>query len=94
MPLKAEATFTIRHAAGLHARPLALFVQTTKKFQSAIKIRNATRGGAAVDAKSILSVLTLGVQQGHDIHLEAEGPDAEAALAAVAALVHTNFGEE
>ena len=85
-----ETTLTIRHKVGLHARPAALFVQAAKTFQSEIKV---TCGQRQANAKSILSVLTLGANQGAVLTVRAEGPDAEQALAALAALVEDNFGE-
>lgn len=86
-------TLTVTHPVGLHARPAARFVQTAARFQSRIEATNLTRGNGPVNAKSVLKVLTLAVQQGHQIRVQAEGPDAEAALAALRDLVESNFGE-
>ena len=86
-----EALLTVRHPVGLHARPAALFVKTAGRFSSQIQVRNVTRGLGPVDAKSILSVLTLGVEQSHQIHLRAEGRDEGEALDALVALVERNF---
>jgi phosphotransferase system HPr (HPr) family protein len=69
------------------------FVKTANKFQCEIMIRNLTTDGKFVNAKSILSVLTLGVNQGHKIFVEAEGEQAEEALTALNDLVNNNFGE-
>jgi phosphocarrier protein len=44
-----------------------------------------------VDAKSILGVLTLGVEQGHEIEMQVEGPDEDQAIAALEALIRSNF---
>jgi phosphotransferase system HPr (HPr) family protein len=49
--------------------------------------------GPVVNAKSILKVLTLGVQQNHQIRIEANGEKAEEALQALKALVDSDFGE-
>ena len=84
-----EITLTVHHEVGLHARPAALFVQTAKQFGSAIMV---THGEREANAKSILSVLTLGVDQGAVITLYAEGEDAGQALEALEALVEDNFG--
>jgi PTS system galactitol-specific IIA component len=86
-------TLTITHPVGLHARPAAKFVQTAARFQSRIEATNLTRGNGPVNAKSVLKILTLAVQQGHAIYLQADGPDARAALAALRELVEGNFGE-
>ena len=89
----AKTEVTVRHGVGLHARPASLFVKQASKFPCNITVRNATVDGKAVNAKSILSVLTLGVQQGHTIEIEADGVQADAALAALRQLVLDNFGE-
>lgn len=86
-----ESTLTVRHKVGLHARPAALFVQTAKKFNSDIRVSHDER---EANAKSILTVLTLGAEQGAVITIRAEGEDADEALAALTALVEDNFGEE
>ncbi len=92
--MKAETSLIVKNEVGLHARPAALFVKTANKFQSKILVRNITRDGKAVPAKSILSVLTLGVLCNHEIHLEADGPDAEEAIAALTRLIESDFAEE
>jgi phosphocarrier protein FPr len=84
---------TVNHKVGLHARPASEFVKTAKSFPCEIKVRNMTADGEAVNAKSILGVLTLGVLQGHIIEIEAEGPQTEDALQALENLVLGNFGE-
>ena len=82
----------VGHAAGLHARPAAVFVKEASGHTSKVRLRNLTHGTAWVDAKSILGVLTLGVDQGHEIELQVEGPDEERAVAALEALIRANFG--
>lgn len=89
----AEATIPVRHKVGLHARPAALFVQTAAKFMSKIKVKNLTTNGNFVDAKSIIMVLTLGVMKDHEVVIQTEGADADAALAALKLLIENNFGE-
>lgn len=88
-----ETTIRVRHKAGLHARPAALFVQTAAKFSSLIKVRNLTMSGNFVDAKSIIMVLTLGVMSGHEVIVQADGADADTAIEALKSLVEGNFGE-
>jgi phosphocarrier protein HPr len=84
----------VRNPSGLHARPAALFVRTAAGFRSAIRVRNLTRDGKDADAKSMLGVMTIGAARDHDIEITADGPDEEAALAAVAALIESGAGEE
>ncbi len=86
-------SFIIQNEVGLHARPAALFVQTAAKFKAKIRVRNTTRGTPFVEAKSILSVLGLGVAKGHHIELTAEGEDEQAALEMMAQLIESDFAE-
>jgi methionyl-tRNA formyltransferase len=85
-----EASLLVQHKVGLHARPATLFVQTAKKYKSTIV---AGKDGRQVNAKSILSILTLGARQGATITVKAEGEDAEQAVKALRNLVETNFGD-
>lgn len=86
-------TLTVVHQAGLHARPAAQFVKLANSFPCSITVRNLTVAKPPVNAKSVLSVLTQGVNQGHQIAVEAEGENAEGALDAIRQLVEGNFGE-
>ncbi len=83
----------ITHPVGLHARPAAEFVKTAGKFPCSITVCNLSTAGKTVNAKSILSVLTLGVQQGHIIRIETDGEKEGEALAALQELINSNFGE-
>jgi phosphocarrier protein HPr len=80
--------------AGLHARPAATFVKTASKFKSKITLVNLDRESPPVNAKSILSVLGVGVQKGNRICLSAEGVDDVAAIDALHDLILHNCGEE
>lgn len=86
-----EVTLTIRNKVGLHARPAALFVQTANRFKSKVM---AVREGREANAKSILSVLSLGTNQGAVITVRADGEDEAQAVEALRLLVENNFGEE
>lgn len=89
-----EARLIVANPVGLHARPAALFVRTAASFQAAVRVRNLTRDpDREADAKSILSLMTLGVEHGHEILVRAEGPDEEDAVAALRELVESNFNE-
>ncbi|NLE72253.1 MAG: HPr family phosphocarrier protein [Actinomycetales bacterium] len=78
-----ERRVTVAIAEGLHARPAALFVKLAGEQPCPVTIRRPD--GDPVPAASILSVMTLGARAGDDVVLAAEGPDAEAALDALAA---------
>jgi len=91
----ATLELTINNNVGLHARPASLFVRKANSYKSCtITVQNLNKNGPAVNAKSILSILTLGVEQGHRIRLEATGDQAEEALADIKELVDSNFGED
>ncbi len=85
-----EITVTILHPAGLHARPAALFVQAAQRFASTIEVELGER---RANGKSILSILTLGANQGASVTISAEGEDAQQALASLQALIEGDFGE-
>jgi phosphotransferase system HPr (HPr) family protein len=87
------AEIVVQHEVGLHARPAAAFVRLAASFPCEINVCNLTAASPVVNAKSILGVLTLGVNQGHKIALETAGQQADEALAALVKLIETNFGE-
>jgi phosphotransferase system HPr (HPr) family protein len=89
-----KVTLTVTHDVGLHARPASLFVRSASEFECDIQVRNHTQQSDWIDAKSILSVLTLGVERGHQIDLQAQGPDAEQAIKALRELVSSDFGDK
>jgi len=86
-----EVTLTIRNKVGLHARPAARFVQTANRFKSKVV---AVRDEREANAKSILSVLSLGANQGAVVTVRADGEDEAQAIEAIRLLVEDNFGEE
>lgn len=88
-----QTQLVIMDEVGLHARPAALFCALAAKYKSAIKIRNISTNSKTVNAKSILSILTLGVKQGHRVEINAEGDDELEAVNAIQGLVENNFQE-
>jgi phosphocarrier protein len=84
-----ERTITIGSKSGLHARPAAVFVQNAKGFQSQITL---SKNDKTVNAKSILSVLTLGAEQGDQVVLKADGDDAETAIDSLTMLLEGDLG--
>lgn len=83
-----KVTLTVNHQAGLHARPAALFVQTANQYGCEVKIMY---GDKAINAKSILGVLSLGVHCGEEITIFTEGPESTEALADLKKLIMSNF---
>jgi phosphotransferase system HPr (HPr) family protein len=88
-----EIKIIVTNKVGLHARPASLFVQAANKSVSNITVCNLTTAGSPVNAKSIISVLTLGVMQNHEILIRADGPDEADAIERLKALALSNFGE-
>ncbi|MCS6844979.1 MAG: HPr family phosphocarrier protein, partial [Caldilineales bacterium] len=80
----------IHNATGLHARPAKVFVNTAKQFKADIRVQH---GDKRANGKSLISVLTLGVERGQQISLFIEGEDEDEAAAALAAIVAAGLGE-
>ena len=87
----AERLVEICNERGLHARASAKFVKLGSAFQSEVRV---TRDDTTVDALSIMGLMMLAAGLGSRIRISAEGPDAEAAVSALARLVETKFEEE
>ncbi|USD62606.1 fused PTS fructose transporter subunit IIA/HPr protein [Vibrio sp. SCSIO 43140] len=87
------AVFKIKNAHGLHARPGAMLVAEAKKFESSIKVSNLNGDGKAVNAKSLMKVIALGVKHGHELQFSAEGSDAAEALEAIGKAIASGLGE-
>ncbi len=79
----------VRNTVGLHARPAAALVNAAKGYASEIRLRRGTRD---VNAKSLVSIMSLGVRRGDAVQLSACGPDAMEAVQALAALIASGCG--
>ena len=86
-----EVTLVVRHAVGLHARPAALFVQTAKRFKSAVTVG---KDNMEVNAKSIFGIMMLVAEPGSSLVLTVSGEDAEEAFRAVTDLFERRFDED
>jgi len=75
---------TVKNSQGLHARPAALFVQIASRYNSSVTI---TKDGEKINGKSIMGILTLGVQFDAKITLEVEGDDASEVFGELKALL-------
>ncbi|MEN1679096.1 MAG: HPr family phosphocarrier protein [Planctomycetota bacterium] len=76
------------HRLGLHMRPADALAREASQFKSKTELVSA---GIRIDAKSILDILTLGAKQGAQVSIEAEGEDAEQAVAAIAGLIESDL---
>ena len=86
-----EKNVTIENRAGIHARPAAMLVQTTKNFQSNIYFE---KGTDRINAKSIMGIITLGAAYGTEIKIITEGEDENTALDTLVRLFESKFEEE
>ena len=88
-----EVTLTITNQIGLHARPAAIFYRKTREFKSKITIQNLSRPATKEVPVSMMYLLQIGVSQGHEVRLRADGEDEQEAIAALTKLIEENFGE-
>ena len=85
-----ETKLTIVNRRGLHARASAKFVKCAEAFQAEVLV---CKDDDVVVATSIMGLMMLGASLGSEITLQATGPDAEDALAALTLLVEVKFDE-
>lgn len=85
-----ECHLKIDNRLGLHARPASLFVQTTNRFKSRIRV---LKDSLEVDGKSIMGLLMLAAPMGTVLKVIAEGDDEQAALDSLKKLFESKFGE-
>lgn len=74
MAKKVIVEVVIRNPQGLHARPAAMFVQIASRYNSNVSVQ---KGDERVNGKSIMGILTLGIEQNSKVILEADGDDAD-----------------
>ena len=81
---------TLPNANGLHARPAAVFAQAAKGFNASIYLHKQTQ---SANAKSLVAIMALQTVHGDSLQVSAAGEDAEAAIAALVALLAQGCGE-
>jgi phosphocarrier protein FPr len=86
-----QLDIVIQNPTGLHARPAKVFVTMAKGYKSDIRVFN---GEKKANAKSLISLLTLGVESGSAIRIEVDGEDEDAALTALEQAILSGLGEE
>ena len=91
MSERCKAEIQIRNKKGLHARASAKFVKCAETFKANVRV---TRDGQTVGGTSIMGLMMLAAGPGTMIVVEADGPEAPQALAALVALVKDGFGED
>ncbi len=80
----------LQNKSGLHARPASLFCQEAKRFHCEVEIE---KDGKSANAKSILSILAMGLAKGSRITVKTSGPDEQEAMEVLTALVENKFNE-
>jgi phosphotransferase system HPr (HPr) family protein len=84
-----ESTLEVLNEEGLHTRPAHEFVKSVKQFESTVTLQ---KGDTEVPGKSLLKIMKLGVVTGDTITLRCDGPDEDAALAALVQLIQPGSG--
>ena len=85
-----EKLVVIKNETGLHARPAGMFVKKASEFTSTVEVKCK---GKVVNAKSIMGIMSLGLAQGDELTISANGEDQESAVNALVELVEGGFGE-
>ena len=85
-----EATVMLRNPTGLHARPAKVFARAAAASPAEVTV---SKDGLEVNAKSVLSVLTLDCHLGDELVIRTEGENAEETLAELVKLVESGLGE-
>ena len=86
----AQSTLDIVNIKGLHARASAKFVEVVEKFDGSAHV---SKDGLSADGDSIMGLLMLAASKGTSIEVETKGPQADALMEALTALVADKFGE-
>lgn len=83
-----EREVAVASRVGLHARPAAMLAQAAAQQPAVVHIKKGDKD--PVDARSLLSILTLGAEHGDTVVLSAEGEGAEASVDAIAEVIATD----
>lgn len=82
-------TYTITDALGIHARPAGLLAREAKGFADTVIM--VAKGEQTVKASQVMKLMGLGVRQGDEVRVTAEGADEDAAIAAMKAFFQANL---
>jgi phosphocarrier protein len=80
--------YTIKDELGIHARPAGLLVKEAKNYESNITLE---AGGKSADVSRLMALMALGIKQGVEVTITAEGPDEDAAIAGMEAFFKENL---
>jgi multiphosphoryl transfer protein len=84
---------TIQNEHGIHLRPAANLIKALGRFKATVQMENLSAKRGPIAAKSLVDLGRLQIRQGDQVRFNVTGSDQEAALAAINALVETNFGD-
>ena len=90
----ASREIIVTNKLGLHARPAMQLVDAANQFKSDIKVVKGGDEPYEADGKSVMQVIILAATEGTNLRIDADGDDAEAAVATLAELFEERFGEE
>lgn len=84
-------SFQMNCSEGFHLRPSQVLVEALANFQCEISLKKST--GEEANAKSILGLMSLGIETGETVEVETDGSDEKEAMEAVEKLFKNNFYE-
>jgi len=87
----ATTTVTVSNKLGMHARPAMLLAEVAGKFSSSITVSHDAHD--PVDAKSIMQLMLLAATKGTNLHITADGDDANKAVQELESLINAGFNE-
>ncbi|MEE2819710.1 MAG: HPr family phosphocarrier protein [Planctomycetota bacterium] len=87
----ATTTVTVSNKLGMHARPAMLLAEVAGRFSSSITVSHDTHD--PVDAKSIMQLMLLAATKGTNLHITADGDDANEAVQELESLINAGFNE-
>jgi len=90
----ASRDIIVSNSMGLHARPAMQFVDLANTFKSAVSGKKPGPELVEADGKSVMQMIVLEATKGTSLRIEAEGDDAEQAVAKLAELFESGFGED
>jgi phosphocarrier protein len=90
----ASRKIIVSNKLGLHARPAMQFVDLANQFTSQIMVHKGGDEPEDADGKSVMQMIILAATEGTELQIDAEGEDAETAVAQLAKLFADKFGEE
>ncbi len=85
-----QITVTIKNPTGLHARPAASFLKVVKQFSCRTTL---IRGGETINAKSMIALMSAGIECGQEVTIVCDGEQEQEALEALQAAVDSGLGE-